>query len=137
MKNIFKTLLLVFGLLLVQSCDDELVQLPNDSLSPSSYYTNSSEMEFATRGIYSAFLGGSYYGGSLLSLPDIMSDNVILAQRGRRSNQSFHEWRHSPNLAWGMLYSPYIVTNRANLILANIDNIEDGAEKDNFIGEIN
>ena len=135
MKNIFKTLLLVFGLLLVQSCDDELVQLPNDSLSPSSYYTNSSEMEFATRGIYSAFLGGSYYGGSLLSLPDIMSDNVILAQRGRRSNQSFHEWRHSPNLAWGMLYSPYIVTNRANLILANIDNIEDGAEKNNFIGE--
>ncbi|NCF42288.1 MAG: RagB/SusD family nutrient uptake outer membrane protein [Bacteroidetes bacterium] len=135
MKNIFKTLLFVFGLLLVQSCDDELVQNPNDSLSPSDYYTNSSEFEFATRGIYSAFLGGSYYGGSLLSLPDIMTDNVILAQRGRRSNQSFHEWRHSPNLAWGMLYSPYIVTNRANLILNNIDNLEDGADKNNFIGE--
>ena len=135
MKNIFKTLLFVFGLLLIQSCDDELVQNPNDSLSPSDYYTNSSEFEFATRGIYSAFLGGSYYGGSLLSLPDIMTDNVILAQRGRRSNQSFHEWRHSPNLAWGMLYSPYIVTNRANLILSNIDNIDDGAEKNNFIGE--
>ena len=40
MKNIFKTLLFVFGLLLVQSCDDELVQNPNDSLSPNDYYTN-------------------------------------------------------------------------------------------------
>jgi hypothetical protein len=136
MKNIFKKLLLsVFGLLLVQSCDHELDQLPNDSLLPSSYYTNASEFEFATRGIYSAFLGGSYYGGSLQSLPDIMSDNVILAQRGRRSNQSFHEWRHSPNLAWGMLYSPYVVTNRANLILNYIDNLDDGPEKDNFMGE--
>ena len=135
MKNIFKTLLFVFGLLIIQSCDDELVQNPNDSLSPSDYYTNSAEFEFATRGIYSAFLGGSYYGGSLLSLPDIMTDNVILAQRGRRSNQSFHEWRHSPNLAWGMLYSPYIVTNRANLILNSINNLDDGADKNNFIGE--
>ena len=136
MKNIFKKLLLsVFGLLLIQSCDHELDQLPNDSLLPSSYYTNASEFEFATRGIYSAFLGGSYYGGSLQSLPDIMSDNVILAQRGRRSNQSFHEWRHGPNLAWGMLYSPYVVTNRANLILNYIGNLEDGPEKDNFMGE--
>ena len=135
MKNIFKTLLFGFGLLFIQSCDDELNQLPNDSLLPDTYYNNADEIEFATRGIYSAFYGGSYYGGSLLSLPDIMTDNVILAQQGRRSNQSFHEWRHSPNLAWGMLYSPYIVTNRANLVLNYIDNLEDGAVKNNFIGE--
>ena len=53
MKNIFKTLLFGFGLILVQSCDDELNQLPNDSLTPSSYYTNAGEFENATRGIYS------------------------------------------------------------------------------------
>tara|TARA_B110000483_G_scaffold154267_1_gene183300 strand:- start:5180 stop:6604 length:1425 start_codon:yes stop_codon:yes gene_type:complete len=133
MKNIFKTLLLGFGLILVQSCDDELNQLPNDSLPPSSYYTNVGEFENATRGIYSGFMG--YYGGSMLSLPDIMSDNVILAQQGRRSNQSFHEWRHSPNLAWGMLYRPYLITNRANLIISNIANIDDSSEKNNFLGE--
>ena len=135
MKNIFKTLLFGFGLILVQSCDDELNQLPNDSLPPSSYYTNAGEFENATRGIYSAFMGGSYYGGSMLSLPDIMSDNVIMAQQGRRSNQSFHEWRHSPNLAWGLLYTPYVITNRANLVITNIGNIDDGSEKNNFLGE--
>ncbi|NNK82321.1 MAG: RagB/SusD family nutrient uptake outer membrane protein [Flavobacteriaceae bacterium] len=135
MKNIFKTLIFVIALVAFNACDSELEQLPNDSLSPDSFYTNVSDFETATRGVYSAFLGGTYYGGSLLSRPDIMTDNVILAPSGRRSNQNFYEWRHAPNLAWGMLTSPYIATNRANLILDNLDNLSAGPEKNNFEGE--
>ena len=135
MKNIFKTIIFVFGLLIIQSCDDELNQLPNNALSPETYYNTADEFETAIKGVYSGMLGGAYYGGSLLSRPDIMTDNVILAQAGRRSNQLFHEWRHSPNLAWGMMFSPYIVTNRANLILDNLGKLDDGAVKNNFEGE--
>lgn len=135
MKNIFKTLFIAFSLLLIQSCDEELIQLPNDSLSPSTYYNTSADFESATRGVYSGFLSGAYYGGSLLSRPDIMTDNVILSQSGRRSNQSFYEWRQSPNLSWDMMSAPYIVTNRANLILENLGKLADGAEKNNFEGE--
>jgi len=135
MKNIFKTLIFTIVLIAFNACDSELDQLPNDSLSPESFYKNVSDFESATRGIYSRFLNGSYYGGSLLSRPDIMTDNVILAPAGRRSNQNFYEWRHAPNLAWGMMTSPYIAINRANLILNNIGNLPDGAEKDNFEGE--
>ncbi|WP_412984037.1 RagB/SusD family nutrient uptake outer membrane protein [Pontimicrobium sp. IMCC45349] len=135
MKNIYKTLVVVFSLLIVQSCDDELNQLPNNALSPSTYYNTAEDFDNAMRGVYSGFLGGSYYGGSLLSRPDIMTSNVILAQAGRRSNQAFHEWRHSPNLAWGMMFSPYVITNRANLIIENIDNLDDGPTKNNFLGE--
>ena len=135
MKNIFKTIIFVFGLLIIQSCDDELNQLPNNSLSPETYYNTADDFETAIKGVYSGFLGGAYYGGSLLSRPDIMTDNVILAPAGRRSNQAFHEWRHSPNLAWGMMFSPYIVTNRANLILDNLDKLDAGSVKNNFEGE--
>ena len=140
MKNIFKTLIFAFSLLLVQSCDKELIQLPNNSLSPSTYYNTSADFETAMLGVYSGFLfntdgTGVYYGASLLSLPDIMTNNVILAQAGRRSNQSFHEWRHSPNLSWDMMSDPYIVTNRANLIIDNLYKLPDGDEKDNFEGE--
>jgi starch-binding outer membrane protein, SusD/RagB family len=135
MKNIFKTLIIAFSLIFMQSCDEELIQLPNNSLSPSTYYNTSADFEAAIRGVYSGFLNGAYYGGSLLSRPDIMTDNVILAQVGRRSNQSFYEWRQSPNLSWDMMSSPYIVTNRANLIIENLSKLPDGTEKDNFEGE--
>jgi len=135
MKNIFKTLIIVFSLILMQSCDEELIQLPNDSFSPTTYYKTGADFEAATRGVYSGFLNGAYYGGSLLSRPDIMTDNVILSQSGRRSNQSFYEWRQSPNLAWDMMSAAYIVTNRANLIIENLGNLPDGPQKNNFEGE--
>jgi len=135
MKNIFKTLLIVFSLIFIQSCDEELIQLPHNSLSPSSYYNTAADFEAAIRGVYSGFINGAYYGGSLLSRPDIMTDNVIISQGGRRSNQSFYEWRQSPNLSWDMMSAPYIVTNRANLIIDNLYKLADGTEKNNFEGE--
>ena len=135
MKKIFKNLLIVFGVVALYSCDSELDQLPNDSVTPASFFSNAGEFESATRGVYSGFLGGSYYGGLFASLPDIMTDNVIISPQGRTSNQLFFEWRQAPNLAWDMLTSPYIITSRANLILANINNLDAGAERDNFMGE--
>lgn len=135
MKNIFKTLILVFGILLFNSCSDELDQQPNDSFSPDTYYQSVSDFETATRGIYEAFISGGYYGGSFISRPDITTDNVILAQSGRHSNQWVHEWRYNANDYWDMMYAPYMVTNRANLIIEYIDNIEDGDVKNNYLGE--
>ena len=134
MKNIIKAILLS-GVLIFSSCDDELDQQPNNSFSIDTYYKTAGDFENATRGLYSGFFRGGYYGSSFLSRPDIMSDNVILAQTGRRSNQFFNEWRYTPNAAWDMMQSPYIVNNRANLIIANIDNLEDGPVKNNFLGE--
>ena len=135
MKKILKTLVLVLGIISINSCDNELDQLPNNSVTPDTFYGTAADFESATRGVYSGFLNGAYYGGSFLSRPDIMTDNVIIAPVGRLSNQVFFEWRQAPNLAWDMLGAPYIVTNRANLILANIGNLPAGAERNNFIGE--
>ena len=135
MKNIFKTIILVFGILLFNSCEDELDQLPNDSVSPDTFYNNIGEFESAIRGVYSGFLSGNYYGGQFLALPDILTDNVIIAQEGRLSNRLFFEWRHAPNLAYSFMYAPYVVTNRANLILSNIGNLPAGAERSNIEAE--
>ncbi len=136
MKKIFKTFVPIICLVgFLSSCDDELDQLPNDSVTPQTFYTNNADFESATRGIYSGFLGGAYYGGLFSSLADIMTDNVIIAPAGRLSNQVFFEWRQAPNLAWNVMGSPYLITNRANLIIQNIDNLSDGQDKNNFLGE--
>ena len=134
MKKLIYGTLLVFGFSFV-SCDDELNQLPNNAFSPDTYYQTPTDFNSAARGMYSGMLSGAYYGGSFLSRPDIMSDNVILAQRGRRSNQFFFEWRYVANASWDLMTSAYIVTNRANRIITSINNLPDGPEKDAFLGE--
>mgnify|MGYP003115058806 FL=1 len=59
MKNIFKTVILVFGVLLFNSCEDELEKLPNDSVTPETFYQTQADFESAMRGVYSGFLNGS------------------------------------------------------------------------------
>ncbi|WP_158524884.1 RagB/SusD family nutrient uptake outer membrane protein [Mesonia sp. K7] len=136
MKKIFYKLFVITIITgLFSSCEDELEQLPNNSFVPDTYYQTSDDFQNAMRGVYSGFLGAGYYGGSYISRPDIMTDNLILAQQGRRTNQFFYEWRYNPQITWNIMVSPYLITNRANRIIENIDNLPDGAEKDNFLGQ--
>tara|TARA_X000000950_G_scaffold286015_1_gene393618 strand:- start:7150 stop:8565 length:1416 start_codon:yes stop_codon:yes gene_type:complete len=135
-----KKLLYLFGILFFvafsfTSCDDELEQLPNDAFAPESFYKTTQDFEFATRALYSGLFSGSYYGGSFLSRPDIVTDNVIVAQEGRKSNLSFYEWRYKSNSAWNMMGSAYVVINRANQIIDKAENLPDGDLKNNFLGE--
>lgn len=134
MKKIFFTGIVLFSFAFI-SCDKELDQQPNDAFSPDTYYQNTNDFENASRGMYSGLLSGAYYGGSMLSRPDIMTDNAILAQRGRRSNQFFYEWRYVANSSWDLMTPAYIVVNRANRIIENIGNLSSGSERDNFLGE--
>lgn len=135
MKKFLYTITALFIAYTFHSCEEELEQLPNNAFAPESFYKTNQDFEFATRALYSGLFSGSYYGGSFLSRPDIVSDNVIIAQEGRKSNQEFYEWRYKANTAWNMMSSAYIVVNRANMILEKIDNIDDGKAKNNFVGE--
>lgn len=117
------------------SCSDDILQLPNDRLTPETFYQTSEDFTAAARGLYSGMMAGGYYGGSMLSRPDIMSDNLIIAQRGRRSNQTFYQWNYAEPSAWNLMFNAYLVTNRANRILDQLDNLPEGSERDSFEGE--
>lgn len=134
-KIILKYTFIMSALFALVSCDSELDQQPFNSFTPDTYYKTPTDFENALRGMYAGFFGGSYYGGSMLSRPDILSDNVILAQRGRGSNQFFYEWRYVANSSWNVMFSPYIVTNRANRIIESIGNLPDGEQKNRFLAE--
>lgn len=135
MKKFIYSITVLLVAFTFQSCEEELEQLPNNAFAPESFYKTTQDFEFATRALYSGLFSGSYYGGSFLSRPDITSDNVIVAQAGRKSNLSFYEWRYKANSAWDMMGSAYVVIGRANQIIEKIDNLNDGAAKDNFLGE--
>jgi len=135
MKKFLYTITALLVAFTFHSCEEELEQLPNNAFAPESFYKTSQDFEFATRALYSGLFSESYYGGSFLSRPDIVTDNVIVAQAGRKSNLSFYEWRYKANSGWNMMGSAYVVIGRANQIIEKIDNLNDGAAKNNFLGE--
>lgn len=135
MKKYINYLFAMTLLFLISCQDDDLDPSPADAFTPETFYKTPSDFTAASRGMYSGMIAGTYYGGSMLSRPDIMTDNVILAQIGRRSNQFFYEWRFVPNSTWNLMSRAYIINNRANRIIESIDNLPDGSIKNNFLGE--
>jgi hypothetical protein len=71
-------------------------------------------------------------------IPDILSDNVILVQTGRTSNEDYYDWRYVPNTAGAIPFywsEAYEAVNAANLVIGQIDNLADGPDKNNILGQ--
>jgi hypothetical protein len=76
---------------------------------------------------------GNYYGGEFLSFPDVMADNLTFNPNGRQTQKSTFEWNYSPNDTRGTFMADVAdVIQQANFILENINNLDDGAAKDNI-----
>jgi len=122
------------------SCDDELNDLqPFVEGNPETFFTSVSAFQNGVDGAYRQLW--NYYsntGSGLQGIPDILADNVIIAQTGRRSNQDFYNYRYvagtggAIDLYWSEAYE---AVNVANLVIAQIDNLADGPEKDNILGQ--
>ncbi|MGS2764908.1 RagB/SusD family nutrient uptake outer membrane protein [Sinomicrobium sp. M5D2P9] len=123
MKNYIVNLwLLAFSILLLGSCDSELDQLPYDSLQTDNAFITASDFENGIRGAYYALTLAGYYGsadqGSMLSIPDVLSDNVIMTQRGRFTKRNLHEYTYNQGAIITFLYNDaYNVVYSANQVL--------------------
>lgn len=122
------------------SCEAELEQVPFDSFGNENAYQSAQDFENAIRGVYSGFTSGAMYGGSdgggMFDAPDVLADNVTTAQEGRGTRRDMHNWRYvaSDGPMFGLYNATYVISNRANLILENIDPFE-GDSKNNIIAE--
>lgn len=140
MKNNIKVLMLLFLSLSIYSCDDEINDLqPFVNGNPDTFFNSVSSFQNGVDGIYSQLW--NYYassGSGLQGIPDIMSDNVVLATTGRRSNETYYDFRYEANsggaipLYWSEAYE---AVNAANLVIGQIDNLPDGEAKDNILGQ--
>ena len=140
MKRIYiKFTLLIFLMGALVSCDDDLNQVPYDAFGTANAFNTAQDFENAIRGAYSALTLGGIYGssdnGSMLSAPDVLADNVTLAQAGRRAKQYLHEWDYNPSLTMTTMYTNcYSLIYRANQILAFAEDFT-GENKDNIVAE--
>lgn len=139
-KIIFK--ITVFSLLIgaLTSCDSELDQLPFDEFAVDNAYVTANDFENGIRGVYQSLTLGSTYGGSdngsMVSAPDVMSDNVTYSPYGRGTKSTLHNWRYNPTTStmrdtyrdfYGLIY-------KANLVLFYAESFE-GDTKANIVAE--
>lgn len=139
-KLIYKIAVLVLVTGGLASCDSELNQIPFDEFANESAYISVNDFENAVRGIYLNLTAGSLYGGSdgggMLDAPDVLADNVTIAQKGRGSRRTLHNWFYgASDQPMGGLYSQaYSMIYRANLLLSYSENFN-GANKNNVVAE--
>lgn len=130
--KIFKYSYLLLLLSLVMACteDDITIESPSDS-TDTNYFNNEGEYEKAILGAYSAFKGIGLYSGSgsssdLNIVPDLLADNLIIAQLGRGSNRDSHNWFYSSGITPTDIYSgAYLIVSYSNFVLENIDKLDD------------
>lgn len=137
MRKLSLIIIVCFSALLF-SCKDELELTPFDQLEEGSALKTPTDFGAAIRGAYSSLLGvedNEYYPSKLL-IPEVLSDNLIIVQTGRKSRQLFYEFKLDANSTWSvaLLYG-YRSIDRANRIIANINNLSDGEFKNDILGQ--
>lgn len=140
MKKYLNLIGIFFITLTYMGCSDEVEDLqPFTQGNPETFFNSVATFQNGVDGIYSQLW--NYYsstGSGLQGLPDLLSDNVILVQTGRRSNETNYDYRYNPNsgglvdLYWSEAYE---AINVANLVIGQIDNLADGPDKDNILGQ--
>lgn len=143
MKNkLFKIIIAVFGVAVFYGCDDSLNDYEAyNQTTVSTFYRTPTDFEQAANALYSAFRNSGYYdgggsAGGLIIVPDILSDNLIFNIEGRQSGRQTAEFTYNSNSTpTGIYTSAYRSISRANLIIEQIDNLNDGAFKDNILGQ--
>jgi hypothetical protein len=139
MRKITLLMIVCFSALLF-SCKDELELSPFDELDEEMAFKTPSDFTSALRGSYSRVIGSPvndvYYIQRKMILSDVLSDNLIIAQTGRKSLQSFYEFKIDANSTWsGLLLYGYGVIDRSNRIINNIDVLADGEFKNDVLAQ--
>lgn len=143
MKKYIYTLSIVISSVFFSSCEDELTKNPYNSLSEENVFSSPDGFSNAMRGVYAGFIDNGtdnladYYGGDFFSVPDILTDNVIIKQNGRQSKKVLFDWLYSANNYGGFDFygDAYKIIRKANAIINNIDNLPSGSFKNNILGE--
>lgn len=142
MKKIFNKSLILALLtgFVFTSCEKELDQIPHDNYSLDIAFVTYNDFENGIRGVYSLLRSAATYGGSdggcMLSAPDILADNVIIAQDGRRSKRQLYEYTFTSSTAplSGLYQQFYELIYRANLLIYYADSYQ-GDNKAKVVAE--
>jgi len=128
MKKYLAIIALASGVLL-GSCSKKLELTPEYQLDGSQPLTSIDQVEFATKGMYSALRSIQLYGSlndelsAFAAMPDIMSDNLIETFESLGNQRRYSEWTYTSDdgniyAAW---VAAYQIIARTNIIIRDAD----------------
>lgn len=121
MKTKYSFLALVF-LLTFSSCKDYLETQPTDFLSPSNYYQTEQQLEFARAGVYHILGSNAMYGSYTNYLLAWVADEGYMNRFTLTTGPWNYFYSSSDGYNGGYWSNLYNGINRANVLLANLDN---------------
>jgi hypothetical protein len=122
---------------LFTSCKKERLELdPYNQLPVDQAFVTQNDFTNAIRGMYKGFVtSGSYTGGEWIVLGDLVADNLIRNSTGRGTGANYYLWQYTAEATSGLFGNGYNIIRRANGIITNINNLPDGAFKNNAEAE--
>ena len=106
----------------------ELDLYPYNQIETTQAFNTENDVNLALNGVYQGLRSaGSYYQGSWNIEFEVVSDNLILNQQGRLSQQTFFNWQYTGNGTTGLFGNGYSLIRRANAIIENIDKVNSTA----------
>jgi starch-binding outer membrane protein, SusD/RagB family len=116
--------ILVLSISLVSCKKDELDLLPYNQIETEQAFNTEADANLALNGMYFGLrASGSYYQGTWSIFGEVTSDNVLISQAGRLSQQTNHNWQYTPDNTYALFGGGYTIARRANAILANADKL--------------
>jgi len=130
-KNI-KYVALAAVMMFAAACgEDDILLTPTHSLVGSTAFTTAADIENGVVGVYSGMRATAYYARNYGVLPDMMTDNLAETVQSLANYRQEVDWLYQSNAtqianAWSR---PYTVINRANLVLAAAQAIQDDIDE--------
>ncbi|MFV0166653.1 MULTISPECIES: RagB/SusD family nutrient uptake outer membrane protein [unclassified Empedobacter] len=124
------------------SCNsDDITQGSPTGTEQTNFYKTEADFTRAILGTYQGFKQAGFYGAGGTSsdiniVGDLLADDLLFNYNGRGSNRTSSSWGYDGTVTPTSLYnSGYNIIARANLILSNLNNLQDGAFKNQIKGE--
>ena len=124
MKN-YSIIIVTICTFLIPSCKKKELELfPYNQIETTQAFNTENDANLALNGVYFGLrASGSYYQGIWNIIGEVTSDNVIISQAGRLSQQIYHNWQYNGDNTYGLFAGGYTIIRRANAIIENIDKV--------------
>jgi tetratricopeptide (TPR) repeat protein len=111
-------------LVALTACDELLDVQPVDETPDTEAITDAASAQAALVGAYAALAGGSYYGGDILFMNDLLADNAVhTGTLHSLAEADLLEVRADNGTVSGMWSQLYEAINRVNVILRDVPNV--------------
>ncbi|KMQ68218.1 hypothetical protein ACM39_10265 [Chryseobacterium sp. FH2] len=139
MKNIKYLIIGLVSLGIMSSCERDLEQTSPQKVATIDAFKTVSGFQAGINAAYDAMKNSGYFAGDTnqLAIPDEISDNLVISPLGRQTNFLAYNWNFNGGVGsvTNLFIYGYKAISYANLPMLYINNLPDGADKNDIMAQ--